>query len=104
MDTLWFASPCHKPFVTIAHGAQNTDFVGHGLVLGLWGGCAHKAHLGAALDHHLVVIGASISLGTTKRSRLWFCPRVPLLHGRQARFRPRRACLARPGSNGKGVN
>jgi hypothetical protein len=23
----WFALPCHKPFVTVAHGAQNTDLI-----------------------------------------------------------------------------
>jgi len=81
------------PFITIAHGAQsalrtqNIDFVGHRLVPGLWEGVRTRRTLGATLDHHLVVIGASTSSGTTKGSRLWFRPRAPLLPGRQARFK-----------------
>jgi hypothetical protein len=90
------------PFVTIVHGAQsalraqNIDFVGHGLVPGPWEGVRTRRTLGATLDHHLVVISASISSGTTKRSRLWFRPRAPLLHCRQARLCGARLFVVRP--------
>jgi hypothetical protein len=56
-------------FITIAHGAQsalraqNIDFVGHGLVPELWEGVRTR-RTPATLDHHLVVISASISSGT----------------------------------------